>query len=382
MKILFDASELTPDTAKSIGIYRYALGLAQSMAAQLADHEQMLLVCNGANRSDFERVARQQAVTLICVQPGMPGHVWRQWWMRLGCALFARRHGVSVYLSPKGFVPRPMAWSRAIKRVCVMHDLIPFWYAQRMPGYFGRLEMALVTAAFRNAWSQADRIVAISSDTRSALLNQGVTQGKVVLVPNGVDPVGERRTPARPVGLDGRFIFAMASKLPHKNQQGVLAAYAAYRQRVGAKALPLALCGADDVQQDGVLALGRVSDEVLGALYAHADLFVFLSLIEGFGYPPIEALRAGTPVVCSTLDVFREVCGDMARYASPEDALAVAEEMAAATQQPWSDADRAALRDAAVRRIDQGLQWAQCAAGVLEVIRQVVPCEARTQEAA
>ena len=69
-----------------------------------------------------------------------------------------------------------------------------------------------------------------------------------------------------------------------------------------AKALPLALCGADDVQQDGVLALGRVSDEVLGALYAHADLFVFLSLIEGFGYPPIEALRAGTPVVCSTLD--------------------------------------------------------------------------------
>lgn len=384
MRYLFDASELTPSSAKSIGIYRYAVGLASSMAQQLKPHEALLITCNGDNLADYQPLASLRGVSVSCLQPGgMPGHLWRQWWMRLGCALFVRRMAVSVYFSPKGFIPRSWSWPGKVRRVCVIHDLIPFWYFERWPGYFGRLESWLVADAFQHAMANADRIIAISSDTCAALVAHGVPAGRVSLVLNGVDQaVAPPPASALPAGVPGRFVFAMASKLPHKNLEGVLAGYAAYRRRAGNDALPLALCGTTDVEQDGVLALGRVSQEALDALYGHASAFLFLSQIEGFGYPPIEALRVGTPVICTNLEVFREVCLDMALYADAGDAEAVAAQLMGLVANPWMQQDREHLMARAHERISKGLEWGQCAHGVLTELREASPMAMPNKEAA
>jgi glycosyltransferase involved in cell wall biosynthesis len=61
------------------------------------------------------------------------------------------------------------------------------------------------------------------------------------------------------------------------------------------------------------------SDWEIRNLYQHARVFVFPSLIEGFGIPPLEALWHGVPVVCSDIPVVREVCGAVVRYANPMD---------------------------------------------------------------
>ena len=372
-KYLFDAVELTPASGKSIGIYRYAVGLAFSIAAQLREGESLLVVCNGSNIADFKALSSFRGVQLVTLRPEMPGHVWRQWWARLGCALFVRKVGATLYFSPKGFIPRTWSWPAQVKRVCTIHDLIPFWYFERWPSYFGRVETRLVGDAFKHAMAEADQIVAISSDTSLALQAAGVMPDRVSRVLNGVDEA--KPCPPRdclPQGLPNNFVFAMASQLPHKNLAGVLSAYATYRQLAGAHALPLALCGTTEITQEGVMALGRVSQEALDALYGHASAFLFLSLIEGFGYPPIEALRMGTPVIASDLQVFHEVCGDLARYANPIDAHAVALQLQEALATPLTPEARASLAAQARQRIRDQLSWTQCGAGVLRSWRSQV----------
>jgi glycosyltransferase involved in cell wall biosynthesis len=69
----------------------------------------------------------------------------------------------------------------------------------------------------------------------------------------------------------------------------------------------------------GVRLLGRVGDSVLPALYAGAAGFVYGSIYEGFGLPPLEALACGCPVAISDIPAHREVCGNYAQYFNPFD---------------------------------------------------------------
>jgi glycosyltransferase involved in cell wall biosynthesis len=71
-----------------------------------------------------------------------------------------------------------------------------------------------------------------------------------------------------------------------------------------------------------------VSDSDLPYLYSSAELFVFPSLYEGFGLPPLEAMACGTPVVASATSSLPEVLGDAARYFDPLDIEAMAKTMA------------------------------------------------------
>src|SRR5204862_3882240 len=70
---------------------------------------------------------------------------------------------------------------------------------------------------------------------------------------------------------------------------------------------------------DAVVGLGSVADADLPALYNAVDLLLFPSLYEGFGWPPLEAMASGTPVVCSRAGSLDEVVGDAALTADPED---------------------------------------------------------------
>jgi glycosyltransferase involved in cell wall biosynthesis len=374
MKLFFDAVELSPRTAKSIGIYRYAMGLAAGLAAQLQPSDTLVLACNGDNQADLQALLPPSAqVRVLVLQPGMPGHLWRQQWQRIGCAWMMRRLGVDAYLSPKGFVPRDLGWPRQTRRLCVVHDLIPFWYFKHHPAYFGAIERKLVGGAYRHALRKADRIIAISEATRAELLAWPVPADRLVMVHNGVDTYDGHGAPEPvPVPVPGPYVFAMASGLPHKNLPGLLAAYRAYRAQAQGVAWPLLLCGTDAVSDEGVMALGRVSDAALRGLYQGADLFLFLSQVEGFGYPPIEALSAGTPVLCSDLPVFREVCGDLVDYVDPNSAHSGGQAIFRLTQARWRAEQRSALMQRASQHIAEHFNWTRCAQGVMQAVRDAV----------
>jgi glycosyltransferase involved in cell wall biosynthesis len=102
---------------------------------------------------------------------------------------------------------------------------------------------------------------------------------------------------------------------------------------------------------------GGVDDGTLRALYTGADLFVFPSLFEGFGLPPLEAMACGTPVVCSRAASLPEVVGDAAVLFDPEDLAS----MVAAMRGALVDADlRARLRTAGLAR-SQCFSWEKSA---------------------
>src|SRR5205085_9512276 len=116
-----------------------------------------------------------------------------------------------------------------------------------------------------------------------------------------------------------------------------------------------------------VVVTGEVSDEVLQAYYANADLLVFPSLYEGFGFPPLEAMASGVPVAASRAASIPEVCGDGAAYFDP---LSV-EEMAAVIEKALSDdALRAQLLDSGRRQIVQ-YSWQKTSNAIAELFGEL-----------
>ena len=118
-----------------------------------------------------------------------------------------------------------------------------------------------------------------------------------------------------------RFALAVSSLDPRKNFNRLIEAFKDIQgcklYIVGARHRVFTQQENKAAQQDNIHYLGRVTDEELVQLYNQAVCFIFPSLYEGFGLPPIEAMSCGCPVLVSDIPVLREVCGDAATYFDP-----------------------------------------------------------------
>jgi glycosyltransferase involved in cell wall biosynthesis len=135
-----------------------------------------------------------------------------------------------------------------------------------------------------------------------------------------------------------------------------------------------ALSGADRALADklnvtsSVVELGTVTDDDIPALYNAVDLLLFPSLYEGFGWPPLEAMASGTPVVCSRAGSLDEVVSDAALTADPEDVEALAWHVAAVL----TDAKlRGTLVERGLERASQ-FSWDRAAAEMIAFYRDVI----------
>lgn len=112
-----------------------------------------------------------------------------------------------------------------------------------------------------------------------------------------------------------------------------------------------------------VVLAGRVNDNELVALYKNAKCFIFPSLIEGFGIPPIEAMTLGCPVICSNATSLPEVCGEAALYCDPHNPDSLYEQIGKI------DGCRDKLIEEGYNRIKE-YSWDKAAQRVLEVIKK------------
>ncbi len=177
-------------------------------------------------------------------------------------------------------------------------------------------------------------VVADSIQTKRDLVGfMDIDPDKVTVIHPGLN---QRFAPDEPRGAALRRRFGIGTGAVmlqigrgfYKNLPGVLRVLRRLRKggldvrvaRVGP-----ALAGADRALAerlgvvDSVVELGMVPDADLPALYNAVDLLLFPSLYEGFGWPPLEAMASGTPVVCSRAGSLDEVVGDAALTADPED---------------------------------------------------------------
>lgn len=357
-RILLDVAELAPGLGKSVGIYNYARLLVSHLAPLLEPDWELHLACNAGGRPDFELTLPQVKVHTV-LATRHPSILERQRWMRFGAQAFARKIGANVYMTPKGFLPGVWGQPMGLTTVAVLHDLIPLWYATHHPAQFSALERWVVNNGLLRTARYADHLIAISGATADDVAARVHRSGPgLTVVHNGVPHVVPRPVSPR----SGAYLFAMTSTLPHKNPSGLIAAYRCYRSRT-ADPLPLVVCGGKDLDEPGVEVVRGLDEETLHTYYAHAAAFLFLPLIEGFGFPPLEAMSHGTPVVCSDIPVLREVTLGEAALAAPCDPDAVANALTRILASE-REVNRAEARRAVVARFS----WEACAAGVKSVL--------------
>jgi glycosyltransferase involved in cell wall biosynthesis len=355
-RIVFDAFELAPGTGKSLGVYNYADRLLAAMGAEVPNGADLIVLCNPANETDVRRaVGKCAAVQVIGKQA--PGRVRRQIWQFATAAHWLRRLHGDVYFSPRGYLPYGVGRGGRARSVVVCHDLIRLWYSDHHPHHFGWLEHALLVSGALRTLRRSDAVIAISQATADDIQKRVPDATPVHVVHNGI-PLVESGPPPRP----DAYLFAVTSPLPHKNPDGLLAAYAAYRSRVS-QPLPLVVCGIGDPGAPGVHAVRGLTDAALHAYYASASGFLFLPWIEGFGFPPLEALRHGTPVLCSDIAALREVTLGKARYAPPGDAQATADQIVDMLADSAPRADASLMRELELR-----FSWPVCARAVWRVL--------------
>lgn len=200
-----------------------------------------------------------------------------------------------------------------------------------------------ISANIERSVERSDAIVTVSENTRRDIVSLlGVPEEKIRVIYNGVSPFG-LATPAETLrakfGLPRDYILYVGNLEPRKNVERLIRAYAKLKREAG---IPhrLVLAGQKGWLYDGIFrAVGdeKLEDDVLftdyvgeadkAALYRDAALFVFPSLYEGFGIPPLEAMAAGTPVACSNASSLPEVTGGAALLFDPTDTDAMAQAM-------------------------------------------------------
>jgi alpha-1,3-rhamnosyl/mannosyltransferase len=199
--------------------------------------------------------------------------------------------------------------------VVMIHDLSFEHGADHMPLKDRVVFRSVVPRAAR----RARRVLTVSERTRADLIRiYELPPEKVVVTPNGVDPVF---APGNPLSI-GTYVLAVGAVQPRKNQRAALAAAAAVP-------LPLVIAGpikddvlAEELRAAGADLRGYVPQEELVGLYQGAACLIQPSRFEGFGLPVLEAMACGVPVVAVDEPALREVAGDAAVFVGEDDLVA------------------------------------------------------------
>lgn len=258
---------------------------------------------------------------------GIAGHIWEQF------VLPTRLRG-NLLFSPSN--TGPLIEER---QVVTIHDITPLEHPEWLNPRFAKWYQFLIPRLVH----KARRIIAVSNFTKSRICEvTSVQPDKAVVIYNGAD---ERFRPksseeiARTKDTFGisnfRYILTVATIEPRKNLQRLLEAWDVWHVNLP-QDIWLVIAGAkgkDLVFRDAVFnrlppkicMIGHVPDEHLPALYSGALAFIYVSLYEGFGLPPLEAMACGTPVLTSNVTSLPEVVGDAALTVNPYDIDAIAE---------------------------------------------------------
>ncbi len=228
--------------------------------------------------------------------------------------------------------------------VLTIHDASLFLYSQ----YHPRMRLLSIRLTLPLLARRAAAVICVSHHARAELIGiLNLDPEKVYVVheaaPAGYQPVTDLHhlnLLRRKYGLPERFLLHVGTLEPRKNLQRLVRAL--YQIRQQGSEIPLVLVGAQGWQmnglaqeierlglQDAIRFTGYVPDEDLPGLYSLATLFVFPSLYEGFGLPPIEAMACGAPVLTSNRGSLPEICADAAHLVDPEDEQALADSLLA-----------------------------------------------------
>jgi glycosyltransferase involved in cell wall biosynthesis len=249
----------------------------------------------------------QRLAPLATNSRGIKGHVWEQ------LVLPAKTIGKLLW-SPSN--TGPLFCQR---QVVTVHDLVtldhPEWFNRRFVSWYNTLLPQLC--------KKADHILTISEFSRSRILDLfSLPPSRVTMIHNGVDhSFSELSLTDYPIELPfKRYVLSLGSLEPRKNIPLLLSAWKNILNYIP-EDIGLVIVGGKGnyrifrdagipADYERVYFTGHISDSYITRLFHHAILFVYLSLYEGFGLPPLEAMSAGIPVLTGELTSLPEVVGE------------------------------------------------------------------------
>jgi glycosyltransferase involved in cell wall biosynthesis len=204
----------------------------------------------------------------------------------------------------------------ALPLVLTLHDATHL----ALPEHASMAALLYHRTVVRRAARRAVRVLTSSEFSAGELLaHYGITRDRILIAPDAIDLApAAPSAPRLPPGMSPErpYLLYVGNGKPHKNVEVLVMAHALLRD-----APSLLLCG-DGVQQfvgPNVHHLTDASDEELSALYRGAALFLFPSLMEGFGLPPLEAAACGAPVVLADGSALGEIWAGVAPLLPPHD---------------------------------------------------------------
>lgn len=358
------------------GIGRYVYNLACALADAAPTARLVILLNQGQVNTRYDLAALGYRPNVEWAMVSAPPFSVRE---HVELPWVARRHHLDLLHSPYYLKP----YWLPTPSITTVYDVTPARYPEYSPSRRARFIFELTT---RLAIESSRALITLSESARQDMVQFYDARPERITVT--YPAVGARFHPRSDAEVaqvreryklpDGYILYLGINK-PHKNLVRLVSAFA----RV-ADALPhmvLALAGRQDPRYpearqkadalglgQRVLAIGDVAEEDLPALYTGAALFVFPSLYEGFGFPVLEAMACGVPVITSTTSSLPEVAGDAALLVHPEDTAALARAMSVALQDGrlWTRLHHASLARA------QEFSWAKAARQTLEVYYRIV----------
>ncbi len=360
------------------GVAQYVLALLRALLPHSSKHQFSLFVLEeDLPLFDFAKNRIQLIAVPETFRPPVRNIVWHQ----TELASLSQRHGLEVLHVPSY---RRMLWRRPCALVATIHDLAAFHVANKYDWkrmFYGRV------IARRLAWRQ-HQIIAISENTaRDIDRFFKLPRQRISVIHNGLEH--ERFFPGDRVlaqtrvrerhGVHGPFFLYLARlEHPAKNHVRLISAFETFKAASRSN-WQLVFGGSDWHRAEAIHAaikaspyateirtLGFVADENLPDLYRAADVFVYPSLYEGFGLPPIEAMACGCPVICSTRGALGEVVGKAAALVDPEDVHSLSKQLSILAN------DEAAVKRLRVAGLAQAqkFDWNRTATETLKVYQR------------
>ena len=367
MRVAIDARKL-----HDFGIGTYIRNLLRHLAR--IDHDtEFVLLCTEADLG----VAAQLGPNFRSVLEPAPNYSVRE---QIHVPWVLRRERPDLFHAPHYVLPAAIHCNSVV----TIHDCIHLMFPQYLPN---RMAYAYARAQMWTAAHRSDCILTVSDASKRDILHLfNIPPEKIVVVYNAIDAHFSVTPPPDAVArvreryqLDHRFLLYVGNIKPHKNLVRLIEAFSELRTG-DLEDLKLLIIG-DEISKLPALRLavhrhklhkhvrflGYVPDDQLAVLYRLAAVFVFPSLYEGFGLPPLEAMASGTPVVVSNVSSLPEVVGDAAVLVDPHDIDSIVDGLRCVLTNPARAED---MRRKGLER-SREFSWERSVARTLEVYKRI-----------
>jgi glycosyltransferase involved in cell wall biosynthesis len=369
LRIAIDARKM-----RDYGIGTYVRNLLRHLSRLDAETEYILF----CRESDCGTVEELGANFRAIPEVAKPYSVSEQ----LRIPMDLRREKIDLFHAPHYVLP-PLT---PCKSVVTIHDCIHLRFPQYLPN---RLAYAYAWSSMWLATRRANRVLTVSEASKRDILRYySIPDQRIDVIYNAIDDrLGEEPSPEDiervrdRYQLNAPYVLYAGNIKPHKNLERLIEAFHTLRQDPDLGHVKLLIIG-DEVSKYATLRravhryklhkyvrfFGFVPDKTLAVFYRLARVFVFPSLYEGFGFPPLEAMASGAPVITSNVSSLPEVVGDAALLIDPHDPIAIAEAM----RRVLLDSDlREDLRQRGLRRVKE-FSWERSVRRVREIYDEVL----------